>query len=427
MSQKNHADVIRSLSQRVVDAQRPIRILDAIQWDMSVREAFFATDCKEMPKVDVGSYESRALGFELEDKRAEFAGIARDCSRELGQFNAAGQLLKKSCDEYQQVCDLLESRGRPEFSNICRQLFGSAGDSFHAGDPSLADLGQSLGGMLDQFTNHPALPEEPKDIGGEEAVIILQERLDAVLPVAPGTMKVKLSDGIVADAAAGADYLKIRREARFNMRDLRLLEVHEGWVHLGTTLNGQQQSVCQFLSKGTPSATVTQEGLAVLMEIITLSSYPARVRRVTQRITAVHMAEEGADFLEVFRWYLEQGLSKEIAWTNTTRVFRGSLPNAGPFTKDISYSKGFVQLYNFMRLAVKRGALDRLQLLFVGKLRLEDIGLLAELRDEGLIDPPNFLPPQFADLNGLVAWMCYSNFLNRLNLASADADYARLF
>ncbi|MFZ0256864.1 MAG: hypothetical protein WAN46_14755, partial [Gammaproteobacteria bacterium] len=32
----------------------------------------------------------------------------------------------------------------------------------------------------------------------------------------------------------------------------------------------------------------------------------------------------------------------------------------------------------------------------------------------------------FADLNGLTAWMCYSNFLSRLSLERIEADYANL-
>ena len=70
-------------------------------------------------------------------------------------------------------------------------------------------------------------------------------------------------------AAAGADYIKIRSDAMFNERDVRALEVHEGLVHVATTLNGLNQPVCTFLAKGPPSSTVTQEGLAILMEVIT--------------------------------------------------------------------------------------------------------------------------------------------------------------
>jgi hypothetical protein len=108
------------------------------------------------------------------------------------------------------------------------------------------------------------------------------------------------------------------------------------------------------------------------------------------------------------------------------RVFRGSAPDCGPFTKDLSYTRGFVEIYNFMQIAVRRGRLDRIPLLFSGKLTLEDLGTLADLRDQGLLDPPRHLPPPLADLTGLAAWLAFATFLNRLDLGQVEADYARL-
>jgi uncharacterized protein (TIGR02421 family) len=317
------------------------------------------------------------------------------------------------------VVRLLESRGQPEFGAYSQQLYGSAGDVFHAGDPTLADLGDMMSEALTNISQSAALNHEEKSISGEEAVAVLQERLSAAFPV-------MLSDNIVSDAAAGADYLKIRREARFTLRDLRLLEVHEGWVHLGTTLNGLAQPVCTFLSKGPPSATITQEGLAIVMEVLAFASHPNRLRRVTNRIRGVRMAEQGANFLEVFNFFAAQGDSPDEAYANAVRVFRGSTPTGGPFTKDLSYSKGFILVYNFLRLAVRKGRLERIPLLFCGKATLEDIGVFAQLADEGVLAAPRYVPPPFADLNALCAWMCYSNFLNRLDLNRAEADFASL-
>jgi uncharacterized protein (TIGR02421 family) len=267
---------------------------------------------------------------------------------------------------------------------------------------------------------------QPADIPAEQAVRRLQERLDGMFPDPSARVHVRLDDGIVADAAAGSDYIKLRADARFRERDLRVLEVHEGWVHVGTTLNGQAQPVCTFLSKGTPSTTITQEGLALLVEVISFSSYPRRLRRVTDRIRAIHWAEQGGSFLEVFDRLRGEGRSEEEAYPTCVRVFRGSTPTGGPFNKDLAYSRGFVEVYNFVRLAVRRGRLDRLRLLFTGKLALHDVGQLAELERRGLVTPPRYLPPQFADPSALAAWMAYSNFLNRLDLGILEGDLAAL-
>ena len=103
------------------------------------------------------------------------------------------------------------------------------------------------------------------------------------------------------------DYIKIRKDAWFSERDIRMLEVHEGWVHVGTTLNGRVQPVSTFLSKGTPTTTITQEGLALFVEVISFSSHPARLRRVTDRIRAIRMAESGATFLDDLDMLLSAG------------------------------------------------------------------------------------------------------------------------
>jgi len=417
---------VRELSDRLVEAQRPIRILDAIKWDPSIQITFFEKGFREEPAVTRDYYLQRKLGFDADAKRQEFYDIGRDIQRRLGQFNPVGNIMRRICREYRLVLRMLEARGTPEFSLISQELYGSAGDVFHPGDPTLADLGQLMIEALANLDRASALQAEERTLGGEDAAAILAERLGSYFQGSEVPVRVVVSDGIIADAAAGSDYLKIRKEARFNQRDLRLLEIHEGWVHLGTTINGLSQPYCTFLGKGPPSATTTQEGLAMLMEVVGFASYPGRLRRLTNRIQGVYMAEQGATFREVFHYFREQGLNEEESFTDATRVFRGSAPGCGPFTKDITYSKGFILIYNYIRLAVKRGLLNRIPLLFCGKTTLEDIRTLADLVQEGLIIPPRFLPPQFADISALTAWMCYSNFLNRLNLAQIEADYAAL-
>src|SRR6516162_3172615 len=46
-----YESMVRALSDRLVEAQRPIRILDAIKWDDDVERAFFEKGCRELPPV----------------------------------------------------------------------------------------------------------------------------------------------------------------------------------------------------------------------------------------------------------------------------------------------------------------------------------------------------------------------------------------
>ncbi len=421
-----YKQMLHALSDRIVVAQKPIRILDHIKWDNGIQEEFFRNGARELPRIDRTYYASRPLGFDAAGKCREFQTIERDIARELGQYNPLGTIMRRMCREYIQVVRMLEARGTPGFAAISRELYGSAGDAFHEGGPTLADLGKLLDDAIANIAQSDLLKPAEKTISGEDAVKILRERINLAFRESEGTIRVILSDGILADAAAGADYIKIRKDAKFNDRDLRVLEVHEGWVHLGTTFNGSTQPVCTFLSKGPPSSTITQEGLAILMEIITFTSYPSRLKRLANRIRAVHIAEQGGNFLEVYRFFLEQNLGEEESFANASRIFRGSTPTGQPFTKDLSYNKGFIMIYNYIRLAVRKGMLNRIPLLFCGKTTLEDVRTLAQFVDEGIIVPPRFLPPQLADLNGIAAWMCYSNFLNKLDLAQIQDDYAAI-
>jgi uncharacterized protein (TIGR02421 family) len=420
-----YLEAVRELSDRIVEAQRPIRILDSIKWGPEIRESFFQSGYRELPAVDREYYQRHnRLDFDPGAKRVELHELERDISRKLGQLNPLSAIMRRICREYETVVRLLEARGTVEFGLLSEDLYGAASDVFHAGDPTLADLGTVMEGILRSLLRNESMQEADKDIPAWRAVEMLNERLMAVFPDAG--IRVLLNDQMTADAAAGSDYLKIRSDAWFNALDIDVLEVHEGWVHLGTTINGMSQPWCRFLGKGPPSSTTTQEGLAVLTEILTLRSSPARLYRLINRVRAVTLAEEGANFIEVFDYLRDMDIAEDDSYSIAVRIFRGSTPEGRPFTKDLAYMRGFVQTYNFLRLAMSEGKLDILPLLFCGKITLEDIKTYQLLLEEGVIVSPQFVPPHFADLKGLATWMSFSRFIASLSFDQLEADYGAL-
>ncbi len=400
--------LIRSLSDRLVEAQRPFRILDAVQWDATIEHAFFAAGCRQLPPVTRAYYTSRPLPFEPDSKRQELRQIERDLGRQLGHDHPAGRIMTRMCHEYRRVIDLLESRGTRTFGRIAAELYGRATVPSETGEPALSEFGQRLPWVDPDSNRETAYTDEPP-LNAAEVVQCLSNRLTEYFGD-PALVRVRLANGLAADAAAGCDYIKIRQNATFTARDVRLLEVHEGWVHLGTTLNGQRQPVCTFLAKGPPSSTVTQEGLAVLMEFLAWASHPARVRRLIRRLEGIARAERGANFLEVYHYFLGEGCAPTESYRHTMRIFRGSLPaGGGPFTKDLSYARGFLRLGQYLQQVVSRGEEHLAALLFCGKTCLDDLPALAHLVDEGLVAPPRYLPPPFADLRGVSARMGLAN------------------
>jgi uncharacterized protein (TIGR02421 family) len=423
----DYAEDIRRLSDRMVEAQRPIRVREAVKWDDGVEAKILASGLKELPDVGPEYYATaRPLPYDPQAKIAEFAQLEREVENTLGRSDAVGAILLRNCREYQDVVRMLLARGTPEFYRISRELYGSPKDRFAGDAATIRDLGMLLHDILSGIPEGGLGANYPRELAGEQVVEQLNQRYDAYF----GDKKVhaRLDDGILSDAAAGADYVKIRRGGRFSTRDVDLLEVHEGWVHVGTSLNGAQQPYATWLAKGPPCTMAIQEGLAVILEVVTFNATPDRARRLNNRILACDRAEDGADFREVCEFYRSEGYNEAECYQHAQRVFRGGVVSGGaPFTKDISYCKGFVMVYNFLRIAIRFGRPDLIPLLFLGKLTLDDVPVLAPLVKTGLIAPPHYLPPHFRDLNGLALWMAYSNFLNRVNLASVQEHWRERF
>jgi uncharacterized protein (TIGR02421 family) len=417
-----YRETIHALSERLRALQRPINILSTLRWPKQVEDAFFAAGGEQQPQVTRETYP--ALRYDAGELRRGFEDLHGDIRNQLGRFNPVGQLLAQRCLEWRETVAMLEARGTPDFARVAGLLYGRTGDAFHAGGPTTADLGTDLAGRLEQIERVGLLPPDARTMDAHAGAAWLSERLDRVFTDDP--VRVEVSDEIVAEAIAGSDRIRLRADAMFSERALRILEVHEAYVHVATTMNGRRQPILTFLDKGPPSTTISQEGLAVLVEITAFTSHPTRLRRINDRVEAIHQVEDGATFLEVYRWFSDRGHTPQAAYNDTMRIFRGSLPEAGPFPKDLAYARGFVQVYNFLRIAVSRGQIRRLGLLFTGKTALERIDLLFHAYDEGVLEPPRYLPPHFADLAGLASWLAYSGFLNQVDLDRIEDDYVRL-
>ncbi len=415
--------IIQELSKRIVEAQRKIRILDSIKWDHSIREEFFKNKGKKLPSIDKAYYDKKPLPFDVHEKQEEFRIILRDAQNQLGQYSSVTRLIRRQCDEYSRAAQMLAVRGTPAFGELAMELYGSPNDVFYAGGPRMSQMGTLLFDVLTDLSIQLKSEADNKRHTPAEAQEILQARLGGFFDKHPGKVTVMISDGMVADASAGADSIKLSQNAMFSDRDLRYLEVHEGWVHVGTTLNGAMQPNCFFLSKGSPSSSVIQEGLAVITEVVTFSSYPGRMLKITNRVIALDKVTQGADFLDIYKYFVECGLSEEDSYNQTVRVFRGSTPTGSPFTKDLSYAKGFVMIYNYIRFAISQKRVSSIPLLFSGKLVLDDLPLLGELRERGILTNPVYLPPPFQDLSALSAWMSFSLYLNQFDLNEIQKNF----
>jgi uncharacterized protein (TIGR02421 family) len=419
-----YRDTVRQLSDRIVEAQKPIKVLSAINWDDSIKERFFSSAFKELPPVDLGYYEERGTRLDPEATRNDFRSIEADIQGLLGPVSPAGTMMRFMCEQFRLTVDLLEARGTPGFSQISSLLYGTPNDVFHVGGPTIADLASQMRVVLSGLDVQSTEERDVRSIPGTEAVERLRAMVDASM--GKGMVEVLADDGIAADAAAGSDYIKVREDRSFSQRDLDLLEAHEAWVHIGTTQNGLSQPVCTFLGKAAPRTTVTQEGLAVLTEMLNLRSHPRRLAKLMHRIEGIKAASEGANFIEVFEMMRTEGLTDDEAWAACVRIFRGSLPDGGPFTKDLGYGKGLVLTLLYVRLAINLGRSHRIPLLFCGKVDLLDMVTLHQLEEEGLVDQPRFIPPPFNDIPALASTLSLGGFTAMLDWERLETDYSSL-
>ncbi|RZA00810.1 MAG: DUF1704 domain-containing protein, partial [Proteobacteria bacterium] len=396
-----YKEKLKLFSERFIEAQRSVVLLNAVRWEAKIIDDVKKSKYRELPKVDVSTYEKIPLGYDPVAKIAELAEIVNDMDRELGRDDALVNILRACCEEYQDLLRMLMVRGKPEFYDFSRKLYGSPQDHFFGSQTSVKDLGLHLYNILSKIPDNAGEDVKLKEVDAQSALENLNERFGRYF--VGQDVKVVLDGEMVADAAATARTIKLRQSATFTRRDLDILEVHEGWVHMGTTINGLEQRIARWLHKGPPRVTATQEGLAVLMEIFSFVSFPRRARKINDRVLATAKAEDGANFLDVFEYFRTEGYEEEDCLMSAQRVFRGGdVRGRYPLTKDISYCKGFVENYNFIRACIQAGRSEIVPFLFVGKVNVADVPVLYQKYKEGIIDAPKFLPPFFKDLNSLI-------------------------
>jgi uncharacterized protein (TIGR02421 family) len=309
---------------------------------------------------------------------------------------------------------MLAAVGTNAFFEYSRQIYGEPTAPHRLYPQTSLELAEHVRDSIEQL-DRIEMDIAPPDY--HEALAVARDIERAVhVHFGEAAPKVELVDKLSANALATAKSIRIRRDARFTDRDASQLLHHEAYIHCATSLNGQAQTDLPILAAGHPGTTRTQEGLAVFAEIISGSMELDRMRRLADRVFAIQMAIEGADFLEVYRYFLERTANPDQAFENARRVFRGGVISGGaPFTKDVVYIFGLLQVSIAIRSAFAAGRSDILRLFFCGKIDALDIPALCELYTMGLLRAPLYLPPWISDPRYLLALFTYSTFMHQVD------------
>jgi uncharacterized protein (TIGR02421 family) len=400
-------EYLRNLCDRIVQAQKPLRVLRAINWDPHVHERFFKAGARELPRP-----EYPPLGFVPRDVQRGLRAL----KREIRGRNPVEELLRRRCDEFVLIAELLAARGTKRFYELSRRIYGDPRDRFP--DHNVDNLA-----IARAWASRPRARDEDLCYSAEEAAAKVAEICN---PLLGGHVKVLVRSRLTANAAAGATRITLRKGARFSGRQVHALAHHEGLWHVLTSLNGQRQPVLTVLGVGLPRYTESQEGAGIVAEYLTGYITDERYIELGERTIAIDMAARGADFLEVYRYLLAR-FPPEKAALMSERVFRGGLLEGGaPFTKDAAYQRGYCRAFNFLRAALEQRDVDLVRAFLAGKMSVDDAELVRDLVEEGLCAPPVFLPEWFIDIDRLNAIATHSVTMNRFSLPSVTRYYAAL-
>jgi uncharacterized protein (TIGR02421 family) len=326
-----------------------------------------------------------------------------------------GDLIWRTAWSYATAARMLAATGTPAFTEHSIALYGRPDVVRPTQGWSDLDAAEFLLQKSADLLASCAVPDVEQDMPAEELAARLRARVDPLF--GEDRIEVSIAPGLASKAAAASERVRLREGALFSELDLDQLFEHEVMVHSATLINGKRQPRVLALGLGAPRTTRTQEGLATLAELLTGCMDLLRLRRIALRVRAVSMALGGADFVEVFRMFLEEGQTEEESAQSAMRVFRGGDVRGGvAFTKDGTYVAGLLEVHAFLRVAVRDGRPELIPHLFSGRLTLGDVLALDPLFAAGLLAPPRYLPRWAADLRRLTAAMAYSAFQDFVTL-----------
>ncbi|MFC5578074.1 flavohemoglobin expression-modulating QEGLA motif protein [Lysobacter niabensis] len=402
----------------LVSIGRRIRVLKAIDWPLALEERFLDGWRRGQPELPTPAARAVLLNDEMVALRTLMGRIDRG--------HPVGHWLFKSAWSYYVAARMLAAIGTPEFSRCSTLLYGRPDTQYRSQDITNVESAQEMLAITDELVGNSKLPPVPFDIPAEAFAEMLRERMGPMF--CHDDVQVVLDPALPSKATACSKRITLRATAMFSERDLGQLTEHEAFIHTLTSLNGRHQPHLKALGLGAPRTTRTQEGLATFAEIITGSIDISRLRRIALRVVMVKRALDGADFIDVFRGFLDAGQSEIESYRSAARIFRGGDVRGGIcFTKDGAYLEGVMIVNLFIRKVLQEGRGELLPMLFVGRLTVSDVITLAPFLESGLIARSVYLPPWARDPQRVLSIMAFSAAAQRLRLDRLDlqrfADY----
>jgi uncharacterized protein (TIGR02421 family) len=406
------ADVDR----RLVALAKEIKILSALAWPPEALESF-------LERWRAGDPRLPTVDLPRGDHREAIAGLRQviaDCDRE----HPVGRYLARTARSYLLAAEMLTEIGGPGFTARSLELYGGPAAAVGPTTISNRAAAEHFLARSRDLIAASYIPDEAYVLTPSHVAATLRAALDPVFVEHP--IEVVVDAGMASKAAAGSSRVRIRAATGFSDNDVAQLLEHEVFVHSATALNGRQQPIIKSLGLGAPRTTSTQEGLATFAEMITNSMDLARLRRIALRVVAVDMALDGADFIDLFRFFHDAGQNLHESFHSAMRVFRGGdVRGRIAFTKDVVYLQGLLHVHAFLLEAIQGRRPELIHHLFAGRMTLGDVLDLDPWFRSGDLAGPLYEPPWVNNRASLAAFLIYSAFGTQFDLGALElADFA---
>lgn len=399
---------IRKLDNELVAIIQDFLLLANLSWPKESMQVFLKNADKgnfKLPKIE---YPKPNYSEKISHLTAYLKKIGKD-------EHPAISFLRETAESYLDAYRILQGVGTTDVSEFSLKLYGSPRDYVPVYKLRNIDIARFFIRVADDYKC--VVAEEPLIFTAGQFKRELKKRINASINPVTDHIDVMVDNTIAARAAAGSNYVKIRKNAMFSKNDLEQLFHHEVMIHTLTYINGRKQPFLRTLGYNAPRTTATQEGLAVFAEYISLSIELVRIKRIALRIIAIDMAQKGADFLDLFNFYSEHGQNNEESYYSAMRIFRGGRPEGGiVFYKDNVYLRGLIEVASFLKHAMHHGMIHDIALLFCGKLTTGDVLRLQPLSEQGYITDPMYMPSWATRSSELAAHLAFNDLTQRFKM-----------
>ena len=406
-----------ALDAELVALVKDVKMLSVLSWPVQTQTIFLDNWRKNKIKLPEVNYRK----FDYSEKRYALEQLIVKCDVE----HPVGDYLIRTAQSYLYATRLLESAGTEAMGAYSVQLYGKPGDTISGSQVKNTEAARHFILSAREIMQDGRLAEPDYCLSAETMQQEMQAELDKFF--VNHRVSVTVDPDLVAKAAAGPTKIRLRAATSFTEYDRMQLLEHEAFVHSLTALNGREQPYLKSLGLNSPRITATQEGLAVFAELVTGSIDLGRMNRISQRIIGIDMAMKGADFIDVFRFFMDEGQNDSEAFTSAMRVFRGAPLTGGvAFTKDTVYLHGLLSVHTFFRWVFKQNKLVMSRHLFAGKMTLHDVLSFEPFYESGFISEPQYLPRWAQRTNALAGYLSFSLFANKIRLDQIEREDLRL-